>query len=128
MTNNTSNESLIFCLSNDVKHITYEYYNKRKFFHFYFLNIDISLNIRPTCTIFEVYIESIRIQESVSHIFCLGPTFDFMTKKRETFVIFFKIPSSTSDKIKTKTCIKILRHASLHTDLSNMYISFQAVK
>ena len=57
-------------------------------------------------------------------IFFLGPSFDFMTKKGN-FLSFFSIQLSTFHKMKTRTLIKILRHASLHRDPKNSCLKFE---
>ena len=67
----------------------------------------------------------------MSQIFCLGLSFYSMTKKGnfcEFLHFFFKFPSSTYNRTKTKPYIKILRHASLHIDLSNIHTSCQGDK
>ena len=50
------------------------------FFHFYFLNMDISLNIYTLVIKFHTYILNIPFKGTVSQIFDLGPGFYFMTK------------------------------------------------
>ena len=61
------------------------------FFHFYFLNMDISLNIYTL--VIKVYtgVLNIPFEGSVSQISELGPGFYFMTKKRVTFGHFLKL-------------------------------------
>ena len=49
---------------------------------------------------------------------CLSSHY-FYVKKRVTFGDFFSLSISTFHKIKTRTYIKILRHASLHLHLKN---------
>ena len=50
------------------------------FFHFYFLNMDISLNIYTLVIQFYTCVLNIPLEGSVSQIFDLGPGFYFMTK------------------------------------------------
>ena len=50
------------------------------FFHFYFLNMDISLNIYTLVIKFYTGVRNIPIEGSVSQIFYLGPGFYFMIK------------------------------------------------
>ena len=50
------------------------------FFHFYFLNMDISLNIYTLVIQFYTEILNIPLEGTVSQIFDLGPGFYFMTK------------------------------------------------
>ena len=49
------------------------------FFHFYFLNMDISLDIELS---FLTLIENIHMQRTTSQISSLSPSFDVMTKNR----------------------------------------------
>ena len=50
------------------------------FFHFYFLNMDISLNIYTLVIRFYTCILNIPLERTLSQIFYLGPGFYFMTK------------------------------------------------
>ena len=61
------------------------------FFHFYFLNMDILLNIYTLVIQFYTEILNIPLERTVSQIFDLGPGFYFMTKKRVTFAHFVKL-------------------------------------
>ena len=51
---------------------------KIDFFHFYFLNMDISFNIEVTDIQFLTKVENIHMEETVSQIFYLGLSFDFI--------------------------------------------------
>ena len=51
------------------------------FFHFYSLNMDISLNIYTLVIKFYTCVLDIPLEGSVSQIVYLGPGFYFMTKK-----------------------------------------------
>ena len=50
------------------------------FFHYYLLNMDISLNIYTLVMQFYTCVLNIPLEGSVSQIFYLGPGFYFMTK------------------------------------------------
>ena len=50
----------------------------------------------------------------MSQIFDKGPSFDFMIKNGERFVIVFFYIYISFYKLKDNTSIKILRHCSLH--------------
>ena len=52
----------------------------------------------------------------------------FLCEKTGNFLLFFSILISTFPQIKTRTYIKILRHASLHMDLMNAHLKFGTVK
>ena len=52
------------------------------FFHFYFFNIDISLNIYTLVIKFYTGALNIPPEGTVSQIFYLGPSFYFMTKNK----------------------------------------------
>ena len=64
------------------------------FFHFYFLNIDISLTIYVIDLKFSVCILKVLLQGRVSQFFYLGPGFH---------LIFFAKQFSTFHKMKTRT-------------------------
>ena len=51
-----------------------------RFFHFYFLNMDISLNMYTLVIQFYTGVPNISHEESVSQIFYLSPGFYFMIK------------------------------------------------
>ena len=53
---------------------------KNLFFHFYFLNKDISLNIRVRELRFGTYLNNIHMEGTVSPIFYLGLSFYFIPK------------------------------------------------
>ena len=59
------------------------------FFHFYFLNMDISLNIYTLVITFYTGVLNIPLEGSVSQIFLFRPWFLFYDKKRVTFGHFF---------------------------------------
>ena len=66
------------------------FYSKRGqikdlFFHFYFLNMDILLNNKLPVRIFYTDLENTLIKGTVSQIFCLGLSFNFILKN---FMIF----------------------------------------
>ena len=70
------------------------------FCHFYFLNMDISLNIYTLAITFYTGVFDIPLEGSVSQIFYLGPGFYFMTKKRVTFGHFLKLYFQNFIKLK----------------------------
>ena len=91
--------------------------------------MNISLNIVPTFTKFSTFIENILMQGTVSQNFYLGLSFNFMTKKRVTFVIFCYFQNyqfSTCHKTKTRAYIKTLRHGVLLMGLNDIYSKSQA--
>ena len=100
------------------------------FFHFYFLNGDISITINALEIIFSVCIHEVLLEESGSmcQIFNLGPSY---VKGRVTFCHFKKIKFlyfqflHSIKAISTKTYIKTLRHPSLHSDIMNAYSKFE---
>ena len=55
-----------------------------------------------------------QMEETVSQIFDIGPSFYFMIKNGKLLVIFFLTFILHFHKMRTKTYIKILRHRSLH--------------
>ena len=61
------------------------------FFHFYFLNMDISLNIYTLVIKLYTGVPYIPLEGTMSQIFYLGPGFHFMIKKRVTFGYFLKL-------------------------------------
>ena len=61
------------------------------FFHFYLLNINISLNIYTLLIIFYTGVRNITLEGFVSQISYLGHGFYFMIKKRVTFGHFLKL-------------------------------------
>ena len=73
------------------------------FFHFYFLNMDISLNIYTLVINFYTGVLNIPLEGSLSQIFYLGPGFYFMTKKTGDFLPFFRTLLSRFRIIKTRT-------------------------
>ena len=70
------------------------------FFHFYFFNMDISLNIYTL--VIQIYTGALNIppEGTVSHIFLFRPWFLFYDKKRVTFGHFLKL--DFQDFIKSK--------------------------
>ena len=83
----TSNYRSYFSLSNEINYvrITSVFMNLlilNLFFHFYFLNMDISLNIYTLVMKFYTGALNIPLEGSVSQIFYLGPGFYFMNKNR----------------------------------------------
>ena len=58
----------------------WEKLNLNSFFNFYFLNMDISLDIIPAFTIFLTFIENILMQGTLSQNSYLRLSFNFMTK------------------------------------------------
>ena len=58
-------------------------------FHFYFLNIDISVTIYITELKFSVWILKVLVEGSVSQFLFLGPSYHLMTKKTGNFFSFF---------------------------------------
>ena len=65
--------------------------NKKYFFHFYFLNKDISLNIEVKLLKFSTDVKNILMERSMSQIFYVGFSFCFISKKRATFGHFLKL-------------------------------------
>ena len=64
----------------DVNHIkTMEIVKFKLIFYFYFLNVDISLDMLLASTNFLTFIEHILMQGNVSQNYCLGLSFYFMT-------------------------------------------------
>ena len=61
------------------------------FFHVYFLNMDISLNIYTLVITFYTGVLNIPLEGTMSQISYLGPSFYFMIKKRVTFGHFLKL-------------------------------------
>ena len=61
---------------------------KNLFFHFYFLAKDFSLNTVAMHLKFYTHVDNILMEGTVSQIFYLGLSFDFMTKNGKLFVIF----------------------------------------
>ena len=61
------------------------------FFHFYFLNMNISVNIHPFDPKLSVCNPNILLEGSMSQNFDLGPTFDFMSKNGQLLMHFFCI-------------------------------------
>ena len=61
------------------------------FLHFYFLNMDISFDIQVTEMTSLAGVKNIKMEGKVSQNFNLGLGFDFMKKKRVTFVHFLKL-------------------------------------
>ena len=61
------------------------------FFHKYFLNKDISLNITHKAIIFSACIYEIKMQGNVSQNFDLGPSFYFMKCRKKYFENILKI-------------------------------------
>ena len=55
---------------------------KTDFFHFYFLNMDISVNIQVTEMKFLTKVNSIQMEGTVSHIYYIGLSFVFIVKNR----------------------------------------------
>ena len=81
----TSNHRSYFSLSNEINYvgITSVFMNVlilNLFFHFYFLNMDISLNIYTLVIQFYTGVFNIPLEGTVSQIFYLGPGIYFMTK------------------------------------------------
>ena len=81
----TSNHRSYFSLSNEINYvgITSLFMNVlilNLFFHFYFLNMDIPLNIYTLVIKFYTGVLDIPLEGSVSQILDLGPGFYFMTK------------------------------------------------
>ena len=52
------------------------------FFNFYFLNWDISLNIHFPNIKFHIHIKNIYMEGTVSQIFYLSPSFNFMNSRK----------------------------------------------
>ena len=78
-------DRLDFSLSNDICLILMNWkiknlLIKNRFFHFYFLNSDISGNIKVINMKFSVRFLKVRPEGSVSQIFDLGLGFNFMSK------------------------------------------------
>ena len=73
------------------------------FLRFYFLNMDISLNIYTLVITVYTGVLNIPLERSVSQIFYLGPGFYVMIKKTGNFWSFFKTLFSRFHKIKTRT-------------------------
>ena len=59
-------------------------------------------------------VDNTQMEEMVSQIFDIGPSFYFMIKNGKLLVIFFLNIYSSFHKMRTKTYIKILRHGSTH--------------
>ena len=76
-------------------------------FNFYYLNMNISLDIIRAYTKFSTFIENILMQEKVSQNFHLGLSFNFMTKKRITFVILCLFLQIYVTKQKLRPILKI---------------------
>ena len=74
---------------------------------------------------FVVCILKVLLEGSVSQIFNVGPSF-FLCQKTGNFLSFFAKQFSTFHKIKTRTYIRNLRHASLHLYLMNTCLKFQS--
>ena len=85
-----------FPLSNDIYGVLIgrelrKLFIKNLFFHFNFLNLDISLTIHTIHLRFSVCIHKVILQGSVSRIFDSGPSFYyFYGKKRVTFCLFLQ--------------------------------------
>ena len=63
---------------------------KETFFNKYFFNMDISVTNNSILIKFCPCVDNIYMEGTVSQNFDIGPSFYFMTKKRETFCIFSK--------------------------------------
>ena len=79
--------------------------NFKLFFHFYFLNIDISLYYYPPIMQFYTGVYNILLKGTMSQILNYGLSF-FYVKKRVTFGHFLKLIFSRMHNIKTKPLIK----------------------
>ena len=55
---------------------------ENRLFNFYFMKLDISLNIHFLIIKFLIRIENIKMEGTVSQIFDLGPSFDFMKSRK----------------------------------------------
>ena len=86
---------------------------KMKFVSYYFLNMDISLNIVCPWIKFDMILLHDIMEGTVSQIFDLAPSFYLM---KSTKIGFIKWPSDTLFWHKIITLIKNLRHGSLHTN------------
>ena len=81
----TSNYRSYFSLSNDINYVVVtsiliKLLILNLFSHFYFLNMDISLNIQTLAIKFYTGVLNIPLEGSVSQIFYLGLSFYFMIK------------------------------------------------
>ena len=102
-----SNYRSYFSLSNDIKYVVITSIFMKLlilnlFFHFYVLNMDISLNIYTLVTKFYTGVLNIPLEGSLSQIFYLGLSFYLMIKN-SNFWSFFKTLLSRLHKIKTRT-------------------------
>ena len=55
---------------------------ENRFFYFYFLNYDISLNNQFPCIRFHITVENIHMEGTESHISYLCPNFHFMKSRK----------------------------------------------
>ena len=65
-----------------------------------------------------MHVDEGHLEGSVSQIFYLGPSFYFMQSRKKVVKNDQKLPVFLN-KIKTKTLIKILRHASLQSNVKS---------
>ena len=70
------------------------------FFHFYFLSMDISVNIYILVIKFYAGVLNTPLEGSVSQTFYLGPGFYLIIKKRATFSHFLKLIFKILSKLK----------------------------
>ena len=100
-------------------------------FNFYFMNIDISLDIIPAYTIIlGIFRKHSCLEKCLAVVSHLCPSFYFMTKKGNFchFLHFFSKPILLHNiKCKLKTISKILRQVSLQIDSGNMGRNFKYV-
>ena len=90
------NDSLYFCLPDHINYVMiYLIFREllifNHFFDFYFLNMDISLNISFSEMKFCTLGHKISLEGSISQNFDKGLSFYFISKKRETFGYFLEL-------------------------------------
>ena len=90
------------------------------------MNIDISVTIHVMKLTFSECDHKFLLEGSVFQIVYLGLSFYFIPKTGN-FLYFFKMSISTFDRIKTKTYINILRHATLKLHLMNTCSNVDAI-
>ena len=100
--------------------------SKKVIFLLIFLIVHISTNIGLDGLKFWLHVPSIHVEGTVSQIFDLGLSSYFMSKNGQLFDYLSEYFFQNFIKKRTRTCIKILRHSSLHSNVFNTSVKFQA--